>query len=256
MTCIEVCRLLYQTWTCLNIRGQLPYVMKPPPLRPWLPLPALRRRPTTQQRLYAVQAPGAPTLQVFNPRVKFLQKERAATNTEQSRKTDYLKDEVAQRLVDRLLDIDRRFPKVLDLGANSCNIARAISKPPLPIPGTPEDVPPTPPKLPLEDRIGQLICAESSATTLHRDNGLDVPTLPIENAHLASLETLPFEPETFDAVLSSLSLHWVNDLPSLLSSINSILKPDSPFLAAMFGGDTYTSSVLLYSLQTSNDWVG
>lgn len=52
------------------------------------------------------------------------------------------------------------------------------------------------------------------------------------------METLPYAPETFDAVLSSLSIHWINDLPSLLAQVNSILKPDSPFLAAMFGGDT------------------
>jgi len=37
----------------------------------------------------------------------------------------------------------------------------------------------------------------------------------------------------------------VNDLPSLLSQIHKILKPDSPFLAAMLGGDT------LFELRTS-----
>ena len=103
--------------------------MRPPALRPWLHISALRRLPA--QRSYAVQAPGAPALQVFNERAKYLQKERAGKDTENSRKTDYLKDEVAQRLVDRLLDIDREFPRVLDLGANSCNIARALSKPPI-----------------------------------------------------------------------------------------------------------------------------
>ena len=62
---------------------------------------------------------------------------------------------------------------------------------------------------------------------------------------LSSLETLPFSPNTFDAVLSSLSLHWVNDLPSVLAQINSILKPDAPLLAAMMGGDS------LFELRTS-----
>jgi NADH dehydrogenase [ubiquinone] 1 alpha subcomplex assembly factor 5 len=55
---------------------------------------------------------------------------------------------------------------------------------------------------------------------------------------IPDLETLPYAPQTFDAVLSSLSIHWINDLPSLLAQVNSILKPDSPFIAAMFGGDT------------------
>ena len=224
--------------------------MKPPTLRPWLPLPALRRRPATFPRAYAVQAPGAPTLEIFNQHIKYLQRERAANHIEQSRKTDYLKDEVASRLVDRLLDIDRQFPKVLDLGANTCNIARAISKPPLPTPEIPDDVPQKTAKLPLEARVGHLTCAETSPTVLHRDDPLEPPTVPIEYTTLHSLETLPYEPGTFDAVLSSLSLHWVNDLPSLLAGINSILKPDAPFIAAMFGGGTL--SELRSSLQLAD----
>ncbi|KAJ4306711.1 hypothetical protein N0V88_000076 [Collariella sp. IMI 366227] len=46
-------------------------------------------------------------------------------------------------------------------------------------------------------------------------------------------------------VLSSLSMHWINDLPGVLSQINSVLKPDSPFIGAMLGGDT------LFELRTS-----
>jgi NADH dehydrogenase [ubiquinone] 1 alpha subcomplex assembly factor 5 len=54
-------------------------------------------------RYYAIQTPGAPTVEVFNNRVKWLQKERAASNVELSRKVDYLRDEVASRLCERLL---------------------------------------------------------------------------------------------------------------------------------------------------------
>lgn len=79
-----------------------PPAMKPCSLRPNLATAALRRRGPLSRR-YAVQAPGAPTLEIFNQRVKHLQKERAASNTEQSRKVDYLRDEVAQRLSERLL---------------------------------------------------------------------------------------------------------------------------------------------------------
>lgn len=42
-------------------------------------------------------------LEVFNRKTKHLQKERAAQNVEESRKVDYLKDEVARRLCERLL---------------------------------------------------------------------------------------------------------------------------------------------------------
>lgn len=57
----------------------------------------------TVHRGYAVQAPGAPSLQVFDRRVKWLQKERAAADAEGSRNVDYLRDEVAARLTERLL---------------------------------------------------------------------------------------------------------------------------------------------------------
>ena len=77
-------------------------IMKPATLRPFLPRPAIRRR-SCISRTYAVQTPDAPTLQVFNRHTKHLQKERAAANVDRSRQVDYLKDEVAVRLCERLL---------------------------------------------------------------------------------------------------------------------------------------------------------
>lgn len=54
-------------------------------------------------RTFASQTPGNPMLEVFNRQTKHLQKDRAARNVEESRKVDYLKDEVALRLCERLL---------------------------------------------------------------------------------------------------------------------------------------------------------
>lgn len=39
-------------------------------------------------------------------------------------------------------------------------------------------------------------------------------------------------------VLSSLSLHWVNDLPGCFDAIFKSLRPDGVFMAVLFGGDT------------------
>lgn len=55
---------------------------------------------------------------------------------------------------------------------------------------------------------------------------------------LSTAETLPYDADSFDAVLSSLSMHWINDLPSVLAQIHHVLKPDAPFLGVMLGGDT------------------
>jgi SAM-dependent methyltransferase len=54
----------------------------------------------------------------------------------------------------------------------------------------------------------------------------------------ADEEALPFAPESFDLIVSVLSLHAANDLPGALLQIRRALKPDGLFLAALFGGDT------------------
>jgi len=68
-------------------------------------IPPLRRRcvPLQATRRYAMQAPGAPTLEIFSNQHKWQQKERAASNPELSRSVDYLRDEVASRLCERIL---------------------------------------------------------------------------------------------------------------------------------------------------------
>eukprot|EP00066_Takifugu_rubripes_P021704 XP_011610970.1 PREDICTED: NADH dehydrogenase [ubiquinone] 1 alpha subcomplex assembly factor 5 isoform X2 [Takifugu rubripes] len=69
----------------------------------------------------------------------------------------------------------------------------------------------------------------------------DVPTRCV----LADEEFLPFKEKTFDLVVSSLSLHWINDLPGALRQIQQVLKPDGVFIGAMVGGDS------LYELRCS-----
>lgn len=62
------------------------------------------------RRRYAFQASGRPVFQVFNRRTKWLQKERAAANVDESRQADYLKDEVAARVCERLLVRHHAWP--------------------------------------------------------------------------------------------------------------------------------------------------
>ena len=61
---------------------------------------------------------------------------------------------------------------------------------------------------------------------------------------LASLvtdeEALPFAPDSFDLVVSVLTLHAVNDLPGALAQIRQTLSPEGLFLGALFGGSTLT----------------
>ncbi|RYC63195.1 hypothetical protein CHU98_g3019 [Xylaria longipes] len=192
------------------------------------------------RRSYAFQAAAPPVHQVFNRHTKWSQKERAASHVENSRTADYLKDEVAIRVCERLLDIKRRYPRVLDFGANSCNIARALTR---------ENPDPNPETLisdPIAKKIDHLLAVDSSESMLYRDADLEFnKQINMTREVLANEETLPYDANTFDLVLSSLSMHWINDLPGVLAQINNVLKPDCAFIGAMFGGDT------LYELRTS-----
>lgn len=68
--------------------------------------PSLRAALASGSRSYAVPsfAPSAASpFSVFDRNLKVAQRDRAARNKERSRLTDYVKDDVAQTMVDRLL---------------------------------------------------------------------------------------------------------------------------------------------------------
>ncbi|CUS12863.1 unnamed protein product [Tuber aestivum] len=191
-----------------------------------MPPPIIPRPGGAFRTLATAAATPNPTYQVFNRQTKRLQRSRSAQNPTASRATDYLKSEISLRLIDRVQDIQRPLPHILDLGAGACHIARLLP-------------------LGISSRLEKLTCVDMSRELLYRDAELEFnDNLPIERV-VADEEAPPFAEDTFDAVVSSLSMHWINDLPYTLSRINRILKPDAPFVAAMLGGDT------LFELRTS-----
>jgi NADH dehydrogenase [ubiquinone] 1 alpha subcomplex assembly factor 5 len=61
----------------------------------------------------------------------------------------------------------------------------------------------------------------------------------VERIHGDEESLLQYVPKNSqDAVVSCLSLQWINDLPGILVQINEALKPDGLFLGAMIGGET------------------
>jgi NADH dehydrogenase [ubiquinone] 1 alpha subcomplex assembly factor 5 len=123
---------------------------------------------------------------------------------------DFLFADVAERLADRLDDIRRRFPLALDLGSHDGVLARTLNG---------------------RGGIERLVQTDLSPAMALR-------AARYGPAIAADEERLPFRPVSFDAVLSCLSLHWVNDLPGALIQARRALKPDGLFLAAMLGGGT------------------
>jgi len=107
----------------------------------------------------------------------------------------------------------RSFPLAVDLGARDGSFARALAA------------------SAAAGRVGVLIEADLSPAMLAGRAGLRV---------VADEEALPFKAESLDLVVSTLSLHWVNDLPGALVQIRRALKPDGLFVASVLGGSTLT----------------
>ena len=111
---------------------------------------------------------------------------------------DLLRDG-AERLVDRLDDMTGTFGLALDVGG------RGIVAP-------------------LLRARGIEVVSSDVSPPMARLNGLAV---------VADEEFLPFGPGSFDLIVASLSLHWINDLPGALIQMRRALRPDGLFLASM-----------------------
>jgi NADH dehydrogenase [ubiquinone] 1 alpha subcomplex assembly factor 5 len=147
-------------------------------------------------------------MRVFDRRLVRQRRERFARDFAGA---GFLVAEVADRLLDRLGDVRRAFPRVLLLGAPRGLLESALA-----------------------GRVGTelLVVADSAPGMLARGAGV----LRVA----ADEEALPFGPDRFDAVLSPMVLHWVNDLPGTLIQLRSCLAPDGLLMLAMPGGETLT----------------
>ncbi len=153
---------------------------------------------------------------VFDRGVLRLRRDRAAGKIAEY---DFLLQEVAGRLIDRLSIVKRHFPLMLDLGSAHGVMAKNLSG----LPG-----------------VEHVFSTEISSRLAAMSAG---------GAIVADEEYLPFADDSFDAVISNLSLQWVNDLPGALLQLRRALKPDGLFMAAIMGGETL--SELRHALMTA-----
>ncbi|KNE65184.1 hypothetical protein AMAG_10836 [Allomyces macrogynus ATCC 38327] len=164
----------------------------------------------------ATLATGAPI--VFDRNAKKLQRDRAAKHPN-ARQTDYLKDEVAHRIVERILDVKDRYPTIVDIGAGAVHLAKHLD----------------------QDITNKVIMCDVSRDLLYRDadfdgeRGVEIErrVLDEETELLAS-----FSENSVDMIISNMSMHWVNDLPGVLIQARKCLKPDHVFIGAMIGGES------------------
>ncbi|KAG7447579.1 S-adenosyl-L-methionine-dependent methyltransferase [Guyanagaster necrorhizus] len=181
--------------------------------------------PRSVRSLASISSSHVGPFAVFDRKAKQLQRDRAAAKDggKSSATVDYVRDEVADRLLERLEDINRKFSTILDLGSGPGHFARLLGP----------------------ENATRCIMIEPSEKTLYRDPDTSFE-VPVERIHADEEELLQIvEPNTQEAIVSCLSLQWINDLPGMLVQINRALRPDGLFLGAMFGGET------LFELRTS-----
>jgi SAM-dependent methyltransferase len=126
---------------------------------------------------------------------------------------DFLKRRVAEDLVVRLEAINRTFPVAVDIGARHGAFERALAS------------------SQAGGKIGFLVQSDISEAMLTPLRGPRV---------VADEERLPFAEARIDLIVSSLALHWVNDLVGSLIQIRRALRPDGLFIGSFLGGATLT----------------
>jgi SAM-dependent methyltransferase len=109
----------------------------------------------------------------------------------------------AELLLDRLDDTTRRFSHALDLGGRGV--------------------------------VAPLLRGRGIASVVSMDLSPAMARLCGGLALAADEEWVPFAPGSFDLIVASLSLHWVNDLPGALIQLRRCLRPDGLFLASLPG---------------------
>ncbi|WP_419914674.1 methyltransferase domain-containing protein [Hoeflea sp.] len=120
--------------------------------------------------------------------------------------TDFLLKLVNRELSERLATVERQFETAVALHAHNGQLADLLAE---------------------SEKVGRVLRIEQDALMLEGAAGI-----------ATELELLPIERGSTGLVVSSLSLHLVNDLPGLFVQVRQALRPDGLLLAALPGSGT------------------
>ncbi len=121
---------------------------------------------------------------------------------------DFIINHTSDYIVERLVDMQEKYPLALDLGCHSGQLGKKL----------------------IENNIcDDVVYSDLSTKMVQQAEGLKI---------IADEEFLPFAPRSFNLIASSMSMHWVNDLPGSLLQIRKCLKAGGVFMAAIPGIDT------------------
>jgi len=144
------------------------------------------------------QKPGVSVPEIFDRRLRRFRRDRAAPGFADHA---FLRDAIVDALLDRLDLVTRPFDRALDLGCADGSLGRALMA-----------------------RGMQVTSCDAGAVFATNADGIQ-----------ADEDALPFEPGSFDLIVSAGVLDSVNDLPGALIQCRRALKPDGLFLAGFVG---------------------
>ncbi|KAE8600941.1 hypothetical protein XENTR_v10013464 [Xenopus tropicalis] len=124
---------------------------------------------------------AASALNVFDRQMKRRQKDWAVSQPG-AHHCDYLREEVGERIADRVFDIARTFPFALDLGSGRGYISQHLTK----------------------DIVERFVHADLSEKALRNLAASEIPSVRV----IVDEEFVPFKENTFDLVVSSLRYYY------------------------------------------------
>ena len=201
---------------------------------------------------------GSSQMEVFDRPLKSRQRAWALT-LEGGEYYDYLREESAAQICERLDDITREFPTALDLGSHRGHMFKALNSRPalgeggggvggvkmlyeldMAVPGGAfpggaqagegeGDVAIT------STTAARKGTAAAAAAAAGEERDL-LTRMQLSGDEASPLSSVPRE--SLDLVTSSMNLHWINDLPAALVQIKQALRPDGCFIGSLLGGAT------------------
>ncbi|KJH52063.1 methyltransferase domain protein [Dictyocaulus viviparus] len=142
-------------------------------------------------RFLSTEVTSAPAKKlVFDRQLKRRQRDWAAYQPD-FEDAQYLKEEIGWRVADRVFDLTKFNPLALDIGCGIGNIAPHMIK----------------------ENVGTLIQCDMSENMVVRSKESEDKEVLVERVVCDEEKLEPFRPNQFDLLLSSLSAHWINDLP-------------------------------------------
>lgn len=146
---------------------------------------------------------------------------RAALNFHEN---NFLYQEIAERITEKLLDLKRDFSCILEVGARNGSLGDSIAS------------------------------LKNCELLVQSDIALQMVKLQAtKNKIVMDEENLCFRDASFDLIISNMNLHFVNDVLGHLTALRGLLKPDGVMIASFFGGETLQDlRIALYEAEIRN----